>query len=321
MTLMSILAHAPAIVLAMTMDLLLGDPVWAYHPVRLIGRIAGFLEPLFRRLSDLQKLNGALFNLAIVIGSGLSCWGLIALSATLDSNLAFLFESVVMYFCLALGSLASEGTRAVAALARGDAEEARQLVQGLVSRDLSQEDERGIIRALIESLTENISDGIVAPLFFAMIGGAPLMLAYKAINTLDSMVGYRNDRYRDFGWFSARLDDVVNFIPARLTGMFMVMSAFLLGRHPIKAIRVWWRDAQRGPSPNGGIPIVVFAGALDISLGGDCRAADGTIVEVPTVGGRRTELGIGDVRWAIIFCYHSSLLFLAAYLSLVLFFV
>jgi adenosylcobinamide-phosphate synthase len=138
-----------------------------------------------------------------------------------------------------------------------------------------------------------------------MLGGGPLALTYKAVNTLDSMVGYKNEKYKDFGWFSARADDVINYFPARITGILIVVTATITFQHPIKALRSWIRDAQKGPSPNGGIPIVTFAGARDITLGGDCFAQDGSRICIPKVGGKREGLLFDDIKWANGFVYLS----------------
>lgn len=299
---------------AFAMDLAVGDPVWRFHPVRLIGSLAIKLEPFFRRFTHRQRINGVLFNLSIVAGIFLSALCLKLALYSLNPYLGLAWEIVTLYFCLALRSLSDEGRMVARHLKTGDLSAARARTQNIVSRDLSREDERGVVRAVLESMTENLSDGIIAPMFFAMLGGAPSALAYKAINTLDSMVGYRDDKYAQFGWFSARLDDLVNLVPARLTGLLMVLLSFLLFRNPIRAIKAWWSDSQKGPSPNGGIPIVVFAGARDIALGGDCLSPDGSVICLPLVGGRRMDFGRKEIFWAQIFLFGSSLAFLGFYL-------
>lgn len=306
---LSIFRTWPIIPIALALDLLIGDPVWHYHPIRIIGRLATWLEPRFRRLTRNMRLNGALFNLLIVVGIAVLTYLVAKAFYALNFLTGIFFEIIIVYFCLALRSLTDEGRIASRYLKANNFEMARNRVQTIVSRSLEHEDERGVIRALLESLMENLSDGVIAPLFFAMLGGAPLVLAYKAINTLDSMVGYKNEKYRDFGWFSARLDDVANFIPARLTGVLLVMSSAIFGQHPIKAIRAWKRDAQLGPSPNGGIPIAVFAGARDISLGGDCYDKEGNVIPLPQVGGQRKELTLQDINWALIYIFFISLVF------------
>ena len=149
-----------------------------------------------------------------------------------------------------------------------------------------------------------------------MIGGLPGIWFYKTINTLDSMVGYKNERYLEFGWFSAKLDDVVNLIPARITGVLMLLSSLLLHKNTKQALKGWKNDAQKGPSPNGGIPIVTFAGAQDIMLGGDCKDRKGTVISIPYVGGSRRSLTISDISSVLLFHYLSSFLFVGIFLGL-----
>ncbi len=299
--------------MAFGLDLALGDPNWSFHPIRLIGRCADGLEPIMRRLSRNQKVNGTVFNLMLVGGTISAIW-LIGRSIKEISWLAWTaYETAILYFSFALGALRNECHMTLRSLETGDIESARQRVQMMVSRNLKNEDKRGILRALMETLTENLSDGVIAPLLFAMLGGAPLAMGYKAINTLDSMVGYKNKKYLDFGWFSARLDDATNFIPARITGGLIILVSALTKHQPILAIKAWAKDAQRGPSPNGGIPIVTFAGALDIALGGDCRLAEGDLIRIPTVGGKRFELTEKDATWASRFITLSAILLMAAY--------
>lgn len=302
------------ITLAVVLDFIIGDPEWFYHPVRMIGAIINKLEQSLRYVFSANiKFAGILLVVMTVSIVYVACFGILKMTSHINVWAVYVLEAIMIFFTLSIKSLAKEGVIIGGLLRRNKLEKARQRLQTIVSRDLSQESRNGLIRALLETLTENISDGIVAPIFFAIIGGAPLAMAYKAVNTLDSMVGYRNEKYKDFGWCAAKTDDVVNYIPARLTGALIVFVSFIFFKHPLKAIHVWLRDAQKGPSPNGGIPIVVFAGALDIMLGGDCMSSSG-IIHIPTVGGNRIELRVQDIYWAIFYIYLVSVCMVGFYI-------
>ncbi|MFZ6015465.1 MAG: adenosylcobinamide-phosphate synthase CbiB [Patescibacteria group bacterium] len=335
------------ILLAIALDLILGDPKWLPHPVRWMGAFISFIEKGLRTKVEGQKevqiakretrnvepsaerqtmqdtrykihdtrytdtarklkAAGIILWLVVVDVTLIITSAIYIISIIIDWRLGVAVNVIMIFYALAIRSLTAEGRVIVGLLRRGDLQAARNRLQTVVSRDCSREDEQGIIRGTIETLTENLSDGIIAPLFFAMIGGGPLALTYKAINTLDSMVGYKNEKYRDFGWFSAKADDVVNWIPARITGALIAAAAFFTKQHPFLAIKAWRRDAQKGPSPNGGIPIVTFAGARDIELGGDCFAQDGSRICIPKVGGSRGQLSIKDIWWANLFIYFTT---------------
>lgn len=282
--------------LAFLIDLLLGDPVYRLHPIRIIGKSIKLIEnTIYSSAQKHLKCAGIFLTITITIGTFLVISSLIILLTKIHYLLGLFFQLYIIYSSLSLGSLTKEGNSIMKLLQNNDLDNARIKVANIVSRDMSNEDNHGIIRATVESLTENLSDGVIAPIFFAIIGGAPLALTYKAINTLDSMVGYKNNRYINFGWASAKLDDIANYIPARLTGILIIITAFITKNHPLKAALAWFRDAQKGPSPNGGIPIVTFAGAVDIKLGGNCKNMDGSVTVIPFVGGKREKLNIGDI--------------------------
>ena len=174
---------------------------------------------------------------------------------------------------------------------------------------MSKANEQEIVRAVIETTTENISDGIIAPLFFFAIGGPLAMFVYKIANTLDSMIGYKNKKYLKFGWFSAKMDDFLNLIPARITGFLILAVAFFTKDSAKKSWKAWMRDAQRGPSPNGGIPIVTYAGARNIKLGGPCEDKEGNIIPIPYVGGEKS-FGKEEIKKVIFYTYAVSVLML-----------
>ncbi len=296
------------ILIAILLDLLIGDPKWLPHPIIWMGFLINKLDSVLRLRINGLRVAGVLLWMIVVGGTAIVSVVVLLIAAWINVWLGFAVNIVMIFYALAIRSLTDEGRIIAKILQKGDLQSARNRLQTIVSRDCSREDEQGIIRGAIETITENLSDGVIAPLLFTMIGGGPLALTYKAINTLDSMVGYKNEKYKDMGWFSARADDVVNWIPARITGMLIVAIAFLTYQNPIKAIKSWRRDAQKGPSPNGGIPIVAFAGARNIQLGGDCWAQDGSRICIPKVGGQREELSIKDIWWANLFVYSSTAL-------------
>lgn len=307
---------AKVILTAILLDLLIGDPKWLYHPVRFFGYLSGKLEIVIRKWFANLKIGGIVLNLLIVLPTYFVTLLVVKLLSDYDSRISFVFSCLIIYFCLAINSLTAEGWIIRKLLNNNDLPGARARLATIVSRDVTRESQNGVIRGTLETLTENLSDGIIAPLLFAMIGGAPLALAYKAVNTLDSMLGYKNEKYLNLGWFSARLDDLVNLIPARLTGLLLVLTSIITFKNPLKAIQSWWRDSQKGPSPNGGIPIVTFAGALNITLGGDCHDKSGNLIKIPEVGGTRKELTTSDIVWANAYIYISTAILAVGYLLL-----
>jgi adenosylcobinamide-phosphate synthase len=243
------------------LDLLVGDPHWLPHPVRAIGWWAARLENRLRVLFA-GRLAGAFFWL-LVVGP---------VTGVVWFSVAWLPRPWIsiywIYSFLAIRSLDRETTRAIQALATGNLTEARQAVAMVVGRDTADLDEPEVLRAAVETLAENLSDGVVAPLFYLALGGPAAMAAYKTINTLDNLVGYKDDRYRDFGWFAARADDWANFIPARLTALFISLCALLPRLRFRNSVFIAWRDANSQPSPNSGWPEAAMAGALGVRLGG-----------------------------------------------------
>jgi len=280
-----------AILLALVIDALLGDPGWVWdrfpHPAALMGRLVALLD---RRLNHgrARRAKGVLALLVLILVTGLAAHAITLLPA---SNL---LAALAMGVLLAQKSLAQHVGAVAKALASGGLPEGRRAVARIVGRDVETLDEAGIARAAIESAAENFSDGVVAPLFWGLLFGLPGMAIYKAVNTADSMIGYRNARYRDFGWAAARLDDVLNWVPARLSGA-LICVAHLSAR----AWRVMLRDAGLHRSPNAGWPEAALAGVLGISLSGP-RVYDGQPVDEPHVNveGRR-DAGAGDIRRAV----------------------
>lgn len=320
-----ILVILPAILL----DLTLGDPKWLPHPIRWMGFLISYIEKRLRikiqrkehgarstGIDNEWKAAGVVLWLVVVGVTALASFLVLLLATYINVWLGFAVNVIMVFYSLAIRSLTDEGRVIRKLLKNGDLESAKKRLQSVVSRDCSREDEQGVMRGVIETITENLSDGVIAPLLFAMIGGGPLALTYKAVNTLDSIVGYKNEKYNDFGWFSARADDVVNWIPARVTGALIVVVAIITWQNPQKAIKAWARDAQNGPSPNGGIPIVAFAGARDVALGGDCYGQDGSRICIPKVGGKRENILLDDVWLVNGFVYLATGLLVIVYILL-----
>lgn len=187
------------------------------------------------------------------------------------------------YYCFSAKSLAQEALGVLGELENGDAPAARNRLARIVGRDTEKLDEQGMVRAAVETVSENFVDGFLSPLFFYLLGGPPAALAYKAVNTLDSMIGYKNERYRRFGTFAARLDDVANFVPARLSLIPIALGTLLLNKSIFHMLRIGLRDGTKHSSPNAGIPEAAFAGALDLRLGGP-NYYGGELVEKPYIG-------------------------------------
>jgi adenosylcobinamide-phosphate synthase len=239
------------------LDLVLGDPRWLPHPVRGFGRLVTFAERVWRGTGLPLRLSGILFWISTV--------GLAVVIVRLTLPWAAVYW---IYALLACRDLDVEAGRVIAALKRDDLEDSRHKLSWIVGRDTAGLAEPEILRATVETVAENLGDAVVAPLFYLALAGPLGMAAYKAMNTLDSMVGYRNERYKEFGWASARLDDIVNYIPARLTAVLIWVSALLPGFDARRSFRITLRDGGSQPSPNAGYPEAAVAGALGVQLGG-----------------------------------------------------
>jgi adenosylcobinamide-phosphate synthase len=256
------------IFLALLLDLSIGDPRWLPHPVVAIGRLITLLERTLRRHWLDERLAGLLLLLLVVSSAAAVTWILLWFFSTLLPLLGWLTAVVISATCLAARSLHVESSRVASALLAGDLPTARRYLSFIVGRDTGQLEAPEIWRALVETVAENSSDGIIAPLFWLAIGGPVAAMAYKAVSTLDSMVGYRNEKYLQMGWASARMDDLLNFIPARLTALVLIVSAPLAGGSATAAARITLRDRRKHPSPNSGHPEAAAAGALGVRLGG-----------------------------------------------------
>ena len=280
-------SHLLALLIGFCLDLVLGDPHWAPHPVRAIGALISGLEKLLRRLlpkSPAGQLVGGtvLVVLTLVIPTGLTV--LLLWACKLVSPwLALGVESLLSYQLLATKALAAESRKVYDALKTGDLEKARYAVSMIVGRDTAALDQAGVTRAAVETVAENASDGVIAPLIFLAIGGAPLGMFYKAANTMDSMVGYKNDKYLYFGRAAAKFDDILNFFPARIAGALMCLGGAAAGYDGKNAWRIFKRDRKNHKSPNSAHTEAACAGALQLRLAGP-NYYFGQLVEKPYIG-------------------------------------
>ena len=280
-------SHLLALLIGFCLDLLLGDPHWAPHPVRAIGALIAGLEKglrrLFPKLPAGEMTGGVvLVVLTLAIPTGLTV--LLLWACRLVSPwLALAVESLLSYQLLATKSLAAESRKVYDALKTGDLDKARYAVSMIVGRDTASLDEAGVARAAVETVAENASDGVIAPLIFLAIGGAPLGMFYKAANTMDSMVGYKNEKYLYFGRAAAKFDDILNFFPARIAGVLMCLGSTAAGYDGKNAWRLFKRDRKNHKSPNSAHTEAACAGALQLRLAGP-NFYFGKLVEKPYIG-------------------------------------
>ncbi len=292
---------------AFAADLLLGDPRRLPHPVVGIGRLINRLEALLYHRIHRRRLGGLLLAVLTLLVTGLLAGCALALAQRLHPLLGLVAAGWLAWTCLAVRELHRQSATVVARLLSGDLAGARQALAMIVGRDTADLDEQGILRACIETVAENSCDGMVAPLFYLGLGGPLAGILFKAASTMDSMVGYKNERYREFGTVAARLDDLLNWLPARLTAVLMVIGCVPLGLSAGNAWRIARRDARRHASPNAGWPEAAAAGALGIQLGGPARYF-GQWQEKPTFGEAGRLLTVADYQRMIRLMYATALL-------------
>lgn len=313
------------IVLAYIMDLIVGDPYWFYHPVIIIGRLISYLEKKIRRIID-SKFGGFCIVITTMSIVGTT---MILLSYLFFQNkvIGIAFSIISICTCFSTKSLAKESLKVKRPLENKDIKGARKFLSYIVGRDTTYLDENEIIRATVETIAENTVDGTISPLFYAFLGGligifvsnkassmeggltyaVVFSMLYKAVNTMDSMIGYKNKKYINIGMFAARLDDVANFIPARLSMPFFTIASFLLGFDYKSCFKISIRDRKNHKSPNCAYPEGAVAGALGIRLGGD-NVYFGELVKKPTIGDFKKELEIKDIDDTIKLLYLSTLI-------------
>jgi len=303
------------------LDILLGDPRWMPHPVKLLGRIIIQAEEVLRRVfpksPNAERLAGVILAVSVVGAAYGSTALLLYLAGRVHPWLFHGLSIWLIYTTLAARGLDVETRVVYEELAKGGIVRARKLVANVVGRDTANLDESGIARAAVETIAENTVDAVVSPIFYLALGGPALGIAYKAVSTLDSMVGYKNDRYLHLGWASARLDDLANFIPARLTGWLLVPLAAVISRFDyVQSVKTLLTDRRKHESPNSAYPEAAFAGALRVRLGGPCYY-QGRLVEHPVIGGELGEVGPEHIPKAISLMYITSLMALSLGLALV----
>lgn len=301
-----IFLYAPlALILGFMLDLLFGDPQGFPHIVRFFGRLISKLERIFWKETGNNRVNGLIFTLIVLlIGSGIPLL-LIVLAYWANPVAGFLVETVFCYQCIAVKDLRVESERVYNALKAGDIADARFAVSRIVGRDTENLDEAGLIRATVETVAENTADGVVSPLFYMALGGGAAACFYKAANTMDSMVGYKNERYIHFGRVAARLDDALNFLPSRLSALAMIAAAFLFRYDGNAAFRIWRRDRSKHASPNAAQTEAACAGALGLQLAGPAYY-QGILEDKPEIGDAVQSIAVGDIKRSINLLYGSS---------------
>ena len=304
-----------ALVMGYILDLIFGDPYWMPHPVRFIGNLISLLEKVIRRFMPKTKrgeyIGGIIFTVMVVSISMVIPLVIILMAKSINKYLALTVETFMCYQILATKSLKVESMKVYDELAKNDLPSARKAVSMIVGRDTKDLTFSGVAKAAVETVAENTSDGIIAPMIFIAIGGAPMGFFYKAINTMDSMVGYKNEKYMNFGRFAAKLDDVVNYLPARISAYQMILSSFFLRYDYKNAFKIYKRDRYNHASPNSAQTESVCAGALDVQLAGNAYYF-GKLYEKPTIGDDIREINYDDIKKA------NRLLYCTSFISIVI---
>ncbi len=293
-----------ALIAGFILDLLLGDPEWLYHPVRLIGGLISRLEKRLRARGGNLRRSAVILTAATVLVTMAVTAGILALLQLLGRIPLFIGMALLDWMGIAVTCMAKEARGVGKALEKG-LPEARKQVARIVGRDTQNLSGEEIIKAAVETVAENTTDGVISPLFWALLGGPVLLWGFKAASTLDSMVGYMDEKYRDIGWSSAKLDDILNYIPARLTALLMILAAFLTGMDGPNAFRIVRRDHANHKSPNCAWSEAAAAGAMHIQLGGT-HEYFGKPVEKPTIGDADRPAEREDIRRANRLLYVTS---------------
>lgn len=288
-----------AVIIGFLLDLIFGDPLWFPHPVRLIGFFISKGERILRKLLPKTKsgelTGGAILTIIITLTSFAVPFLILRLAQEVNLYLKIAIHSFFCYQILAAKSLKTESMRVYYPLKNNDIASARKFLSWIVGRDTDKLDTEGITKATVETIAENTSDGVIAPLLFIAIGGAPLGFFYKAVNTLDSMIGYKNDKYLYFGRVAAKLDDVMNFIPAIISAYAMIAASAVTGLDWKNAFRIYKRDRRNHSSPNSAKTESVCAGALNVQLAGDAYYF-GKLVKKQTIGDSIRKIQIEDIK-------------------------
>lgn len=300
------------IALAYFLDLGLGDPRWLPHPVKIMGRLITFLEEKLRsgQQAEILRIRGTALTLIVVGASAFSAYLVLASMRKINPVAGSVTWVFLAYTCLATKDLLVHARAISREIKAGNIFAARKKLSRIVGRDTELMSENEIIKATVESVAENTNDGIIAPLFYLILGGPVLGIAYKAVNTLDSMLGHKDEKYMHFGWFSAWLDDIANFIPARISGLLIVVSSFISGKNSKNSLKVMRKDGNKHPSPNSGYPEAAMAGALGIRLGGP-STYEGWLCIKPYIGEDKGSMQLSLIEDALTLAFISSILMLS----------
>lgn len=311
---MTMVPSMTALAIGFILDLIFGDPHWMPHPVCLIGNLIARGEKVIRRImpkTEKGELAGGIILAIIVIAVSTAVpWSILWIAGKIHLFLKIGLEAFMCYQILSVKALKTESMKVYHELVREDLPGARKMVSMIVGRDTQDLSLEQVTKATVETVAENTSDGTVAPLLFIAIGGAPLGFFYKAINTMDSMIGYKNDRYLFFGRFAAKLDDAANYIPARISALLMILASFLLKLDGRNAWRIFKRDRYNHASPNSAQTESVCAGALNIQLAGDAYYF-GKLYRKKTIGDAVRPISYGDIPAANRLLYGTAFLTLA----------
>lgn len=320
---MWILYSCAALTLGFVLDCIIGDPQWLYHPIRLIGKLIAAEEKKIRKklknTASAERSGGVLLVINVCIVVFLISSFISVASYVINKYVYIVVEGIMCYFLIAARSLKTESMKVYKAAAKNDIEAARQAVSMIVGRDTASLDEKGIIKAAVETVAENTSDGVLAPMLFMALGGAPLGFLYKAINTMDSMIGYKNEKYINFGKAAARLDDIVNFIPSRISAILMIAASWFMRMDHRNAVKVWKRDRFNHASPNSAQTEAVCAGALRVQLAGDAYYF-GKLYKKKFIGDDMRQIEKEDIKRAnrLMYCASVLMLVIIAAIKLVL---
>lgn len=287
--------HLIVILIGFLLDLLIGDPHFFPHPVKVMGRMISGLTGKLNK-GERRRAKGLFMMILLIISSGGTAFLILYLAYSINTYVGIAVGAVMTYQCLAVKQLRTESMAVYKALRKDDLTGGRKAVSMIVGRDTEELSAEGVVKAAVETVAENTSDGIIAPLFFLAIGGPVLGMIYKAVNTMDSMVGYKNDEFGEFGFFPAKMDDILNYIPSRLSALLMI-SACNTGRYfdAKNAYRIWKRDRRKHESPNSAQTEAVAAGALHIRLAGDASYF-GVVHHKPYIGDPDREPETEDIR-------------------------
>ncbi|MBI4733363.1 MAG: cobalamin biosynthesis protein CobD [Rubrobacteridae bacterium] len=298
------------IVTAYLLDLIVGDPRAIPHPVVIIGKLITFLDNRLRNQSSskvLKRAMGVATVMIVVTAAGLTTWAIVRAATAVHPAVGFLFSTIMVSATIATNGLKKSACEVSNKLENNDIDGARQKVAMIVGRDTNGLEQKDIARATIETVAENLVDAVIAPLTYAYIGGASLAMAYRAINTLDSMIGYKNEKYTDFGWAAAKLDDIANYIPARISVVIIAIAAFVKRRNPLKTIDAVVVFGRNHASPNSGLPEAAFAGTLSLKLGGT-NYYNGIPRETGFIGDGATDLSYREINNSVSLLVMSSII-------------